>query len=773
MKFLAITQPTATWLLSNTELQGTVGRLLREISSEDSLRRSVFVAGPLRIASTNDGRCTAVWNVDYLSSTGTENWGFLKLEGRHGALDAGRQEEMFRSAIIVYDARLQNLLLPGEHKVRTQGDGMATAVMGTGRAKRQSSLGYLELQNSTNRAVFVLGPEDEDGNLDRSIAHLLESLHHIAGFAEGFLQAANDLPLKARSRPAVEPAPLQELRDALGSPRKPDDTAIQSAELKEVYDQPLLPLTYEKWVSEGSPLGIEKRRILEANIIETQPLRIVGPAGSGKSLLMQLMAVQAGKRAAEKGGARRILYLVHNSSMMHSTTNRIDVLWPKSSRPSDVTIETTTLQTYCQSRLGIETGSLMDEDASETKSFQQAVVADSLRSSLAELDESARSWHEYPLLHQVASKTDLFDALVRLTVHEIGIVIKGFRLADDRRRYVQAERRFSRFHAILSPAEREVIFRAFEDYHQQVFEDGGFLDSDDLAISMFSQLRTPVWQLRRRAEGYDYLFVDETQLYNENERRLFPLLTRASHGNLPIAIAIDEAQSIENSASAGFGVMGLPSIRNETLHSVYRSTRAILRLAFHLIQRTTDLFGPEFPEYTALSRSVISDESPKASPPTLSRAPGGVTAAKWAGNLAARLRKQDFRQVCIIAMSDGLIPKIAGSLRDSGIEPVLIQHRGQSFDVRRPFVAVSTSRLVGGQEFDGVVIVGVEAGVFPARVSNEPLAAALEQEALRALYLSFTRARFQAHVALERGAQVTRLLDSALSEGLLLEESDE
>ncbi|MDR3720620.1 MAG: hypothetical protein P4L00_03405, partial [Candidatus Acidoferrales bacterium] len=148
-----------------------------------------------------------------------------------------------------------------------------------------------------------------------------------------------------------------------------------------------------------------------------------------------------------------------------------------------------------------------------------------------------------------------------------------------------SERRLSRLHGILNHDERNVLFDVFEAYRSEVFESYEMFDTDDLAVSLTARLTTPLWAMQRRKLGYDYVFVDETQLFNENERRIFPLLTRGNTSHVPVVLALDEAQQTRGVASAGLGLLGFDQLSDEALQSVHRSTHSILRLAFFVIQR--------------------------------------------------------------------------------------------------------------------------------------------------------------------------------------------
>jgi hypothetical protein len=204
-----------------------------------------------------------------------------------------------------------------------------------------------------------------------------------------------------------------------------------------------------------------------------------------------------------------------------------------------------------------------------------------------------------PLLDTIRSSDTLLDTFSTLLVTEIGAAIKGHGFERHRKRYVESERPLSHLHSALNPTERAVVFSIFEGYHDCVFRREQLLDSDDVALSLLGPLRVPLWQMQRKDQGVDYLFVDETQLFNENERRIFSLITKGITDYVPIAIALDEAQQLSGAFPAGFGALGIDSIAQESLHTMHRCTPAILQLAFMVIQRSTDLFGPEFPDFTS------------------------------------------------------------------------------------------------------------------------------------------------------------------------------
>ena len=74
---------------------------------------------------------------------------------------------------------------------------------------------------------------------------------------------------------------------------------------------------------------------------------------------------------------------------------------------------------------------------------------------------------------------------------------------------------------------------------------------------------------------------------------------------------------------------------------------------------------------------------------------------------------------------------------------------------------------IGGQEFDAVLAIGLEQGVVPPRVVNQALAVALEQQALREMYVSFTRARYRLIVINSHRSAPTSILADAVKMGYI------
>ena len=598
MIHLAITGETASWMLSKPGLIDQIHLLLTTATSRERLKGAEFVEGSLRLGGSEAGSIMALWNVDYSASSGDDKWGFVDVNGLCAHLEVSR--EVLERVLYVVSQRLHGLLIDGSLIHRAYSNGAHTCLAGRGEKARQLSVGYCEKEArvaSLNlRAIVVTGPQYEFSKLAAAAAKQAESL-------DAMVNTARKLSEPGRSSEVLGPTEFQELRECLrgyfGDLSTTKEYAQVSVATSRQTSVRSVHITsgwaYEQWLAAESPLSATQRSLLSSDAIYRHPVRILGPGGSGKTLLMQLLAMRFLREQTDK--MRRLLYLVHNTKMADIVRARFAVLdgGINGDDALNSQIDILTLSEYGQRELGLEDAQIISSDAHQAKQFQLNTVRESLRRVMAENgDEVEKS----TLFRGARSNEIIEDVFSRLLMSEISTAIKGHGLSSDRKRYVESDRPLSRLHSVLSGPERDLVFSCFEDYHSTMFDSYGVLDSDDLALSLLGRLRAPMWDLKRKVMGYDRVFIDEVQLFNENERRLFPFLTKANRPFVPIVLALDEAQNIYGQSSSGIASLGIENVVSENLSSIHRSSRAIVRLAFFVIQRSTDLFGPDFPDFT-------------------------------------------------------------------------------------------------------------------------------------------------------------------------------
>jgi superfamily I DNA/RNA helicase len=198
-----------------------------------------------------------------------------------------------------------------------------------------------------------------------------------------------------------------------------------------------------------------------------------------------------------------------------------------------------------------------------------------------------------------------------------------------------------------------------------------------------------------------------------------------------------------------------------------------VRVAFFLIQKTTDLFGADFPDFTSIATSLIADSHPLAALPRMYVASG--TARSIGKSVLKRyreMRKAGLENVGVICHADQYWDSLESELRGASVPLHVMLQRGERTAGFEPHIVLSKPAFVGGQEFDGVIVVGLEQGVMPPRVrGNDALAVAVEQQALRETYVSVTRARYRLIFMLSADAAPNDALAAAESAGLIVRES--
>ena len=775
MKYFGITQQCAAWLLDRKHVQEVVHDLLRDATGLKVLQQADFAESQLRLAGSSDGEVLTMWNVDYLSGTGEEPWGFIRLSEPAGLfLEPAISKEVFERCLYVINQRLQALLIDTAFIHRKQEHGIHTCLAGRGEDARHFSIAFKEWTVGTGhasvRSVICIGPLWSFDQLIRTLTAESDKLMPLS-------LKADELAASRRKRPVLNGDYFVSLRNAV-APASEHETPTGFEQVQAAIEVPAqadayrtIHWTYEDWIRPDSPLSKTQRGILESDALDRHPIRIIGPGGSGKTLLMLLITMRLLLRARTQENPIRVLYIVHNQQMTMKVKERFTVLGAQVFLDGKIpqVLEIRTLSSLARGYMQLEDQIVIDVDAEKTKEFQLETIKSALTETIDRKTDSIEKAAS-DLLLRVRDDLKVRDAFSRLLMAEISVAIKAHELHEDRRRYVESERPLSRFHGALNVKERDFVYAVFESYHRQVFEEYQVLDSDDLAISLLGKLRTPISQLRRKTEGFDYVMIDETQLFNENERRVFSLLTKGTTPHVPIALALDEAQEPYGFTSAGLGVLGIDSIENETLPNSHRSTKPILDLAFHILQQTTDLFCADFPDFTSIGRSMAPNEHRAASFPRIVEASDeSANLGRFVARRVGELRRANIRQIAVICHADSYWSVLEDELKRSRDLPLyVLRQRGENLTPDQPVVVLSRPSYVGGQEFDAVILVGLEQGVAPPVLRESPaLAAALEQQVLREMYLSVTRARFQVIVALSANAYPNGILCTAAGAGLI------
>jgi hypothetical protein len=443
-------------------------------------------------------------------------------------------------------------------------------------------------------------------------------------------------------------------------------------------------------------------------------------------------------------------------------------------------LQVTTLQQLCGELLQrkVSEAEFLDRDALESKQIQVLYVAEALQRAFVE---------DYPTHRKFLSSG--FDeflstaehwAIAEMLQHEIGIVIKG--RAEEQIENYRKLPRLKYGLPVETPADRGFVWMIFRRYQAQLQTAAQF-DTDDIVLTTIGQLATPIWRRRRGKEGFDSIYIDETHLFNINELSLFHHLSKKTEF-FPIAYSADRSQAVGDRGwtNALFEETLSPneearkaSVRTE-VRSIFRCSPNIVNLAFSVTSAGATLFT-NFEDPLRMAMSMFTpEEERKCSPPILVACVSEddmVAQAFSRGERMAREMEVSRYDVVLVAFSDELFRK-AETYANAQNKPVeLLKRRGDIEAVRRAeqsgrFV-LSTPEFIGGLEFEGAILMGVDEGRVPPGKTADTIDSLnyLSYASHNRLYVAITRARYRVEVLIvgERGP--SSLLKSAIASGYL------
>lgn len=535
--------------------------------------------------------------------------------------------------------------------------------------------------------------------------------------------------------------------------------------------------SYDQWMRRLD--GTQQGEFIKFPV--TGPLRVDGPAGTGKTLSLVLKCLYTLKSARTEQRKHRAALVVFSEETKRKILD--DFLVPLdednfsgvSDDPSAAqSLTVTTLLEWSKRELEPVVGAfeLPSANAAQARTDQRALVKDVLDQNL----------HSFLKGGGTALSRELRELcehgptpiLIEMFVHEFGVVIKG--IADGSlRRYLTISRP-----AIALPCrnepDRRFIFALFEKY-EMLLREYGVVDLDDVAVSHIKLLQMPLRREQREERAFDSVFVDEAHSFNPNELAIFFLLTRRAELP-PLVVAVDLPQGLGDKGykNEGFERALFEQVEaREHLHlkpfvleDVRRCPQAVLDLVGSIYAQGHNFMAP-----VAVPKAIRSTRTDKT-PAPVARPFGsekemleGVFAS--AESMVERL-KCARSEVLIVLMHDGLEKSIPKGM--SAKAEMLSKRTDYDAELRAQKLnhyVIARPEYLHGLEFDAVIVAGASRDEIP-RVEQVPLgggaAAVFEtQRVVDLLYLALTRARREVEICYVKAPSF--LLTSALQTGLL------
>lgn len=514
------------------------------------------------------------------------------------------------------------------------------------------------------------------------------------------------------------------------------------------------------------------------------PHRIEGPAGTGKTLCLVLKALNILTGSRSDNSAHRSLFVTHSQATKTTIENLFAtnggegfLVDPGAFSVGPQSVSITTLHELCAAILHkeISPSELIDRDAYESKMTQKLYSIEAVESVIScELPS-----HRTLLSEDYLSFLERSDrwAIAEMLQHEISVQIKG-RAEQDLSKYRKLPAlKFGL--PVQNDGDKAFTFLMYEAY-QRALEEAAQFDTDDVVLSAISQLGTPIWRRRRGREGYDSIFIDETHLFNLNELSVFHKLTRGE-ALQPIAYSVDRSQALgdrgwtNEAFESVFDPDGGGSLDSSSVKSIFRCSPDIIDLAFSITSSGATLFTNfHNPLVSAVSAFSAEEERKCRKPIYISYPSDGqmLEAAFQRADILAKEMDCSKSDVALIVFGDELLSQLLSAAEGNKKQVETIKSRGDIGAVNRAKLGskyvVSAPEFVGGLEFSGVVLVGVDGGRVPPLSSGAGESQAfLNYAAHQRLYVAVTRAKYRVEILGARARGVSSTLSSARHSDLI------
>lgn len=530
--------------------------------------------------------------------------------------------------------------------------------------------------------------------------------------------------------------------------------------------------SFAGWLAAASD---EQRDFIESAV--DRSMRLMGPAGSGKTLALTLKAVRESLKRRESGTALRALLVTHSWSLAAQISDNVDALGLGKIDELEIfpllEIAQNMLPSPVTTQLDLK---VLGDDSLSGKQAQLDQILDVLD------DFRETEWITFRrgVREQLRERLDSADSEIRHGLAwdlliEFGSVIGAagiFPGAGSARKY-RATPRSAWMLELETEEDFTVVFHLYERY-MTALDQRGLVTSDQVLADFLGYLVSHQWNRLRKSAGYDLVFVDEFHLFSPLERRVLHFLTRDSSVYPRIFMAMDPRQSAsesiigENADATRPGDtldadVELGDVQNYELTTVHRFTPQILELVKHVHHEFPTLgFGADW----SVDLSKV-DSGKDAGPiPRLIRA---GTRGGEEGDIVRAVHDLYSRGRMALAVVDprqwGRFSSLAAEIGKSS--KFSVSSVGGRSDIdgvgyRRHGLVVASAEYLAGLQFDSVLIVGMP------DVRNGGVATLESSRLLSLLYLAISRAEREVRIFVnsEDGPEA-EVLSRAVDFGLL------
>lgn len=557
----------------------------------------------------------------------------------------------------------------------------------------------------------------------------------------------------AAHTPDAWPHGLDQLVGFIGSTRDMkgstpvEQKLVQEVDLKAIGSSSVVHhRTSEEWLK---LLTSDQKKVVTSS--SNQSLRIIGPAGSGKTLALCLKACLIARKEETSGQAKKILIATHSWAMAERVSGIIETL-AGGQVPSSITV--LPLLYLLQVHAG-QTGTLaiqmIGDDSKEGRiaaiALIQEVVAD--EGEQLRKRENLSTWLQEALSASCESRAvtdlslNLYDEFSGVLAAE-GVAVDD---PDSIRRYVSGTRE-DWMPPFATMGDRHAVIQMYRRFLAKL-SDRASITTDQFVSDSVRVLETFTWRMRRETEGYDFIFVDELQLFDSQERLALELLGR--YVGVPFFTAEDPSQGVFaplHRRQAGGGVDA--SVYLDAVHRFDEAIFDLIRFVYGRFQLNT------------IPLRIDPKKSGASTLPIAHLCGDDEKAVELAINITAETNATlgGEQRLCVVTLGD-VDDQLVSEFGKRGVQAIQLKAFDdvEQLSYTKRAVIVAPWQFVGGTQFSNVIV--VVAGSNPINTSFGRL------RELTALYLACSRAAERLDVIC--GVHVPGVVEDAITAGLIQE----
>lgn len=512
-------------------------------------------------------------------------------------------------------------------------------------------------------------------------------------------------------------------------------------------------------------------------------VRLVGPAGTGKTVALVVKCLRELATSRTDGTPRRFLFLTHATATASAIENLVLSMEPiegislLASEKPRLTISTLYSLANSQMRYDLDDLTPVSLDGHEGRAFQADLLNDAIENFRKGDWIAFKSACSIPFSTYINSDSDSMERRFFLweLLNEFACVLdaEGVRSGAARRDQYLSERRKNWMMELSSKEEREVVLSLYDAFRQSLRELRA-IGGDQMVTDFLNHLDSFRWEATRGNEGFDAIFVDELHLFNRQERMVFRNLLRSPSEVPVVFMAYDAKQSprdtflkLPSGDTSQFDFWKdakLGKVEKIELVDVFRYSPQIAK-ALACIDESfpgQDL-DDDWPKYSGISQTT---DGPVPTVCLVRSTIATYTLVFQRAKILQRALGKD-RRVAVLCASNELFKRYLDftDLRDTF---TAITSRDEVSGIpksARKFL-FSMPEFVAGTQFDTVLIIDVNRDEVP----NGPYASAALRKFVSQVYLGASRAeRVLEFYASSQHGGVAPMISRAVLDGTIIE----